>query len=534
MMNIFRNLVVPQQTEYFVIDKNFIIEETSSAVQRFADTAGEALPGVDARICFPELIGVENILTSIIIGQRSSFQVKGIGRFTDNNHPLYFDMLVIEHEKNQLEEEQKNEEEEEEEERRPSKLLILIEDTTEKMVMKQSLIQRANEANLLVRALEASRDYIDKVIISMGDALLVTTTLGIIKTVNQSAQLLFGYSESEIVEQPLSMIVVEETLLYQARHHYILSQQELVRELEVVCTTKTGTEIWVEFSCAAIQTELKGLYDFVYIGRDVTERKQKEIEIRRSLAIEQELRDVKSRFFSMLAHEFGNPLNTVLFSTQILKEYGDEITLQEKKEYLEHIQSASKHMAQLLDDVRLLSSAEAGKLKFNPTPVDLKNFCNDLVESIKISFGKNHAVCFIYRRVMSRVRLINNSYDESKKIPVMDKKLLRHILTNLLSNAIKYSPIDSNVYLELHCYDEEAIFKIKDEGIGIPIEDQEQLFESYYRAQNVGKIPGTGLGLSIVKQCVDLHGGQIEFSSETGLGTTFIVTIPYYKSKQID
>jgi len=406
MINIFRKLLVPQETEYFVINHNFIIEETSSAVQRFADTAGEALPGVDARICFPELIGVENILTSIIIGQRSSFQVKGIARFTDNNHPLYFDLLVIEHENN----------EEQEEEERQSKLLILIEDSTEKMVMKQSLIQRANEANLLVRALEASRDYIDKVIISMGDALLVTTTLGIIKTVNQSAQLLFGYTESEIVEQPLSMIVVEETLLYQARHHYILSQEELVRELEVVCTTKTGAEIWVEFSCAAIQTELKGLYDFVYIGRDVTERKQQEIEIRRSLAREQELRDVKSRFFSMLAHEFGNPLNTVLFSTQILKEYGDEITANEKKEYLEHIQSASKHMAQLLDDVRLLSSAEAGKLKFNPTPVDLKSFCNDLVESIKISFGKNHAVCFIYRRVMSRVRLINKSYDESKKI----------------------------------------------------------------------------------------------------------------------
>jgi len=363
----------------------------------------------------------------------------------------------------------------------------------------------------------------------MGDALLVTTTLGMIKTVNQSAQLLFGYSEAEIIEQPLSMIVVEEKLLYQARHHYIVSQKEFMRELEVVCMTKTGAEIWVEFSCAAIQTELKGLYDFVYIGRDVTERKQQEIEIRRSLAKEQELRELKARFFSMLAHEFGNPLNTVLFCTQILKEYGDELTVEEKEEYLEHVKSASKHMAQLLDDVRLLSSAEAGKLQFNPAPVDLNKFCTDLVESIKISFGKNHAICFIYKGVVSRERLVNKSSDDIQNLPTMDEKLLRHILTNLLSNGIKYSPIDSKVYFELHCYDEEAIFKIKDEGIGIPIEDQEQLFESYYRANNVGKIPGTGLGLSIVKQCVDLHGGQIEFSSEKDLGTTFIVTIPFYK-----
>ncbi|MCY7384712.1 MAG: PAS domain-containing sensor histidine kinase [Microcoleus sp. CAN_BIN18] len=318
-------------------------------------------------------------------------------------------------------------------------------------------------------------------------------------------------------------------MLYQARHRYILSQKELLRELEVVCTTKAGEEIWVEFSCSAVQTELEGLYDFVYIGRDITERKQEELEIRRSLAKEQELRQVKSRFFSMLAHEFGNPLNIVLFATQILKEYGDEITNEEKQEYLEHVKSASKHMAQLLDDVRLLSSAEAGKLKFNPAPVDLPKFCSELVESIKISYGQNHKINFTCRKSLPPAKQTERESEQTQKWSALDAKLLRHILTNLLSNAVKYSPIDSYIDFELNCHHEKATFKIKDAGIGIPIEDQEQLFESYYRAQNVGKIPGTGLGLSIVKQCVDLHGGQIEFSSETGLGTTFIVTIPFYK-----
>ncbi len=344
MNPLFRKLLGPRQTEYFVVNHNFIIQETSAEVQHYADTLGDAIPGADARVSFPELIGIENILMSIVMGRRPSFELKGIARFADNNRPLYFDMLAIEHENEQD---------------MASNLLILIEDATEKMVMKQSLMQRANEANLLVSALAASKDYIDKVIRSMGDALLVTTTLGIIKTVNQSAQWLFGYSEAELIDHPLSKIVVEETLLYQARHRYILSQKELLRELEVVCITKTGEEIWVEFSCSAIQTELEGLYDFIYIGRDITERKQQELEIRRSLAKEQELRQVKSRFFSMLAHEFGNPLNTVLFATQILIEYGNEITNEEKQEYLEHVKSSSKHMAQLLDDVRLLISAEA-------------------------------------------------------------------------------------------------------------------------------------------------------------------------------
>jgi signal transduction histidine kinase len=310
-----------------------------------------------------------------------------------------------------------------------------------------------------------------------------------------------------------------------------LSQKERRRELEIVCTTKAGEEIWVEFSCSAIQTELEGLYDFIYIGRDITERKQQEIEIRCSLAKEQELRQAKSRFFSMIAHEFGNPLSTVLFATKILQDYGDEITHAEKQKYLQHVKSASQQMAQLLDDVRLLSSAEAGKLEFYPAPVDLKKFCSELVESIKISYAKNHKINFVYKNLSVSAKKTDSESEETQDLPTLDAKLLRHILTNLLSNAVKYSPLNSQIYFELNYHNEEAKFKIKDAGIGIPIEDQEQLFESYYRAKNVGQIPGTGLGLSIVKQCVDLHGGQIEFSSETGLGTTFIVTIPFDKQR---
>lgn len=513
-----KKILGPRQTEYLVTNHNFIIQEISPGVQRFADNPSEALPGTDVRTIFPELIGIENILMSILLGAKPCFELKGVARFSDSAYPLYFDIFALAHE--ELE--------------RANKLLILFEDVTEKMVMKQSLVQKANEANLLLSALTASRDYVDKIIRSMGDALLVTTTLGTIKTANRAAQVLFGYSESELLDLPLSMIVIEEELLYQARHRYILSHKELARELEVVCTTRSGEEIWVEFSCSAIQTELPGLYDFVYIGRDITERKQKEIEIRRSLAKEQEIREAKSRFFSTIAHEFGNPLNTVLFSTQILKEYTKEITNEEKIKYLEHIKSASKHMVQLLDDLRLLSSAEAGQLQFHPAPLDLPKFCADLVEGVKISYGKNHSIHCACHLTPAPNRPIDLKTQKTHKLATFDKKLLRHILTNLLVNAVKYSQIDSNIYFELNCDGEIATFKIKDEGIGIPEADREQLFESYYRAENVGKIPGTGLGLSIVKQCVELHGGRIEFTSEVGVGTTFTVTIPCYQKQEDD
>jgi signal transduction histidine kinase len=108
----------------------------------------------------------------------------------------------------------------------------------------------------------------------------------------------------------------------------------------------------------------------------------------------------------------------------------------------------------------------------------------------------------------------------------MDEKLLGHILTNLLSNAIKYSPEGGTVQFDLVCTAREAIFRITDSGIGIPLEDLPQLFESFQRASNVGTIQGTGLGLAIVKKAVDLHRGKIAVESEAGVGTTFTVMLP--------
>jgi len=103
---------------------------------------------------------------------------------------------------------------------------------------------------------------------------------------------------------------------------------------------------------------------------------------------------------------------------------------------------------------------------------------------------------------------------------------LRQILSNLLSNAIKHSPKGSTVCFEASCQNGEVIFQIRDQGIGIPLEDQQRLFESFHRANNVGTIPGTGLGLAIVKKSVDLHGGQITVDSKVGVGTTFTVRLP--------
>ena len=131
------------------------------------------------------------------------------------------------------------------------------------------------------------------------------------------------------------------------------------------------------------------------------------------------------------------------------------------------------------------------------------------------------------------MQLIADSKNEIKFIAqaqcnnvCLDERLLRHILTNLLSNAIKYSPQGTAVEFQLECDGVALSFTVKDYGIGIPPADQSQLFQSFHRASNVGTTSGTGLGLSIVKKAVDVHGGEITFTSQVGVGTTFTVTIP--------
>ena len=247
-------------------------------------------------------------------------------------------------------------------------------------------------------------------------------------------------------------------------------------------------------------------------SRDITERKEMEREIQKALDKEKELIELKSRFISMVSHEIRTPLNVILASSQILERYSEKWTAEKKHEFFQRIKDSVIKMTELLNDVLLIGKAEFGKKDFNPVQLDLKKFCAELIAEIKsIDEGKHKIV------------LVNKSQETNA---YLDKKLLRHILINLLSNSVKYSPQDSTVHLELFDQDLELIFRIQDEGIGIPIEDQDKLFESFHRASNAKNLPGTGLGLTVVKQSVEIRGGKIAVNSQLGVGTTFTVTLP--------
>lgn len=220
----------------------------------------------------------------------------------------------------------------------------------------------------------------------------------------------------------------------------------------------------------------------------------------------------KSRYLSMASHDLRTPLTTIQLSATMLKMYDRKWDDSKKSKHFSRIQDAIANMNNLLEDILIISKAEAGKLTFNPDLIDVMKLCQNLLEELKSISNEKHS--------------LNCKFSGEFQLVKLDEKLLYYILANLISNAIKYSPDGGPVTLEVSCNPQQIIFSVQDEGIGIPPEYRTKLFQLFERAANVGNIKGTGLGLSIVKQAVALHGGEITVESEIGKGSKFTVTIP--------
>lgn len=248
--------------------------------------------------------------------------------------------------------------------------------------------------------------------------------------------------------------------------------------------------------------------------RTVNEALQSRVEERTAELVKaNELNQFKSEFVSMFSHDIRNPLNTILLAAGLLQNYDENLTKGKKLDHLQMIRSAVNNMGQLLDEVSFIGKADSGRLRTHLIRLDLEAFCRQLVEEVRLIASEKH------------LTLVFASFGQLGE-GLWDKSLLRHILSNLLTNAIKYSLPDGLVRFELIGEEKTVIFRIQDWGIGIPQEDQKQLFQPFQRADNVGSIPGTGLGLAIAKKSVEAHGGEIVVNSQVGVGTTFTVTLP--------
>ncbi|WP_338421690.1 scytonemin biosynthesis sensor histidine kinase [Nostoc flagelliforme] len=333
--------------------------------------------------------------------------------------------------------------------------------------------------------------------------------------INPAVEKLTGYTKQELLTGFDLRRLIKSKKRRQIRQQDEAANFEY-QEMNIL--TKNGTERWL--ACAV--AKLDGGLDFggnpveMIAGIDITDYKYAELGLNQALEQAKQLSELRARFLSMVCHQFRTPLNIVSFSNSLLKEEVDKRTQKKIQPLLDHIQKATEQLSLMLDDILFFSKAEAAKLNFEPKPLELVQFCHDLVAQMQMSVSQ---------------KPINFVTQDKSITACIDKKLLEPILKNLLDNARKYSPSEMAIELKLYCQNDKLTFQVKDMGIGVSLVDQQRIFEPFYRGSNIDHIPGTGLGLSILKTLVDLHHGQVSVESKLGVGSTFTVILPLIKSE---
>jgi PAS domain S-box-containing protein len=312
------------------------------------------------------------------------------------------------------------------------------------------------------------------------------------------------------VEISLSFTQVQSRLLVMAFISDISQRKQaedaLKRSEEQLIVYAAELEKKVEMRTEALNNTITKLEE------EVIERKKAEEEVRRSLEKERELNDLKSKFVSIASHEFRTPLSTVMSSAALIQQYKDRKDYDKQDKHILRIKSSVNHLAQILDDFLSLGKLEEGRVDVKIEDIEVGNFLKEIAEEVN-SFLKDGQ------------KVILDCAHGVESIST-DSRILRNIMFNLISNASKYSDVNKSIYIQCKNSNGKTLFGIKDEGIGIPKEDQKHLFDRFYRASNAGNVQGTGLGLNIVKRYVELIGGEISFESEYEKGSTFSISLP--------
>jgi PAS domain S-box-containing protein len=287
-----------------------------------------------------------------------------------------------------------------------------------------------------------------------------------------------------------------------------------IRQRECRWRNRHGQRFTILLSAETIR--LNDTPHMIIMAIDITQRKRAEEELLKTLEREKELSQLKSSFVSMVSHEFRTPLGIIQSSGELLRDFSGKMDPTERNEQLQSIVRNTRRMAGMMEEVLVLSRLDAGKLDFEPATLDLNVFCRRVVDEVLSATSRRCSI-----------ELSLGSIPANAKA---DERLLGHIFTNLLSNAIKYSEPGAVVFFRLERDGADVLCIVRDQGIGISSEDQQQLFKAFYRGGNVGTRPGTGLGLLLVKRCTELHEGNVELNSVAGAGTTVTVRLPVFRN----
>ncbi|WP_396634679.1 PAS domain S-box protein [Maribacter sp. R86514] len=344
--------------------------------------------------------------------------------------------------------------------------------------------------------------------------------------INKEAQRNIGYSFDELynmtpvdIKPDVSISQFEELIAP------LLKDETSKVKFETKHGRKDGTTYPVEVHLQLSTLGEKKVY--VAFILDITERKnytenlEKTVEERthqltEALAVEKELNELKTRFLSLVSHEFKTPLSSILTSITLLGKYTETEQQPKRDKHVTTIKNKVKYLDTILNDFLSVERLESGKVNYKVVEFPLSKIVNEVVYNSNMLLKSGQQIHY-----PDNIDELNINFDE---------KTLELALSNLIHNAIKYSPEDTTIDIKVEILDNGYSINVIDQGIGIPEEEQKHIFNRYFRAENALLTQGTGIGLNIAKQHIENLGGSLEFISAENKGSTFTLFIPKLKT----
>jgi PAS domain S-box-containing protein len=368
--------------------------------------------------------------------------------------------------------------------------------------------------NLFMRGHYDTRQILESAL----DAFVGMDSNGLIMDWNAQAEITFGWLRSEATGQMLSKMIIPER--YRDAHerglrHFLAAGEGPVlnKRIEITALHRDGREFPVELTISAISGG--GTHCFVAFVRDITERKRFQEELLAAKAAAEQSNRAKDEFLANMSHEIRTPMNGILGMTELMLD--TELTI-EQREHLGLVRLSAESLLSVINDVLDFSKIEAGKMELELIPFDLRESLGETMMALS------------FRAHQKGLELVYEVQPEVPEALLGDPGRIRQILINLVGNAIKFTE-HGEIFV---CVDEQSPrsataalhFAVKDTGVGVPMEKQEQIFDAFSQADGsmTRKYGGSGLGLTICVRLVEMMGGRVWLESQPGQGSTFHFT----------
>jgi PAS domain S-box-containing protein len=403
----------------------------------------------------------------------------------------------------------------------------LLKDELERQVVKctrdlKATLHRLEITNI---QLEAAVAFQKAVLNNAGVMIIATNKKGIIQLFNPEAVLNTGYTETEVINKEQPVILHDKKEVQQKRAELLKEFGVIIKDDFKVLVEKATRNIHAEeqytfirkdgsaFPVTLTITTMKDRAGFITgcmaIAIDISERKQAEENLIGALKKEKELNELKSAFVSMASHEFRTPLSAISSSAYLIKNYTTTADQPKRAKHLGRISSAVDTLNSILNDFLNAGKIEAGKTSVRFTEFDINQLLTDTITELKNGLNQDYSLHYFHK---------------GAKNVLLDQSLLKHIIINLVSNARKFSGGEHPIEIKTINLRQTISLSVKDQGIGIPREDQQHLGTLFFRGSNAGNIQGTGLGLHIVCRYAALMHGKMVCKSREEKGTEFIIT----------